>query len=702
MAFEYLKDRAFLKKLDMETKKEIFVRISILNFVTEDIIAFIEGKTTSGSCNLSGTSNMRRTASVSLIVDPRGIKRLDTNGYVLNYGNITEAENLISLNKKVKMSVGVKNSLGVLGMYPTEEVIWFPLGVYVIKTASVSKGNNGINISLTLNDKCALLNGDMGGTLPAAVNLSELVEYDEYNLTSVKKKIPLKEIIRNLLIEYAGEKGGNILISGLNDYVLKVMKWNGNSPVVLIEKTGQKRLYQDSNVTENTQGAIRKGEYAGYTVTPFVYPGTLECNAGESVAAILDKIKNTLGNFEWFYDVDGFFHFQPIQNYLNTSEIKSPSQITEADYLSISNNLGTSYTFDESNRRLLTNISNAPQYGNIKNDFIVWGSKKGVSGADLPIKYHVAFDTKPPVRNTPRQAFVSTDASGRQNITMLEVGKNYTLSFDEAKTNHKLYYIDKNTRLYKYDTTTFPAGFKSLTGELAALYSTDWRVELYYRSLEKNSTFANSPYAAELNSFMPKYWNALAENSEEISINGITVPTYTGAFVGNMADYDYWLDFIEGTTESAVPLGQFNVNKIGRRTKVVTQKDVNCLFKSEIPNYVYVNADGNVEDEREPAAQLGKEVIQVKPEIYQQLSIGVGQNSAFDTIKDLLVTHTQYANSVNLSTIPIYYLEPNTRIVIEDTDIGVSGSYLIKSISLPLAANGTSSISATRCVEKTI
>ena len=96
------------------------------------------------------------------------------------------------------------------------------------------------------------------------------------------------------------------------------------------------------------------------------------------------------------------------------------------------------------------------------------------------------------------------------------------------------------------------------------------------------------------------------------------------------------------------------------------------------------------------------EVIQVKPEIYQYLSIGGGQVSAFNTIKDLLVTHTQYANSVNLTTIPIYHLEPNTRITIEDDEIGVKGDYLIKSISLPLTVNGTSSISATKCIEKTI
>jgi hypothetical protein len=32
-------------------------------------------------------------------------------------------------------------------------------------------------------------------------------------------------------------------------------------------------------------------------------------NAGENVVTILDKIKNQLGDFEYFYDVDGKFVF---------------------------------------------------------------------------------------------------------------------------------------------------------------------------------------------------------------------------------------------------------------------------------------------------------------------------------------------------------------------------------------------------------
>ena len=71
-----------------------------------------------------------------------------------------------------------------------------------------------------------------------------------------------------------------------------------------------------------------------------------------------------------------------------------------------------------------------------------------------------------------------------------------------------------------------------------------------------------------------------------------------------------------------------------------------------------------------------------------------------DKIKELIFTHTNYNESVNISTVPIYYLEPNTRISIDDPETGVNGDYIIKSISLPLAVSGASNISATKCFEK--
>jgi hypothetical protein len=142
---EYLNDKIFLKLMDHEIHREQLVKITVLDFQTETAIASIEGKTTSGSCNLSGTSNMRRTGSCSLVVDPMGIE-VQGKGRQ-QYYNIKDVENVISMNKKIKLETGFYNTLASAGYYEDYDIIWYPLGVYVIKAASVTKNTSGLNLS---------------------------------------------------------------------------------------------------------------------------------------------------------------------------------------------------------------------------------------------------------------------------------------------------------------------------------------------------------------------------------------------------------------------------------------------------------------------------------------------------------------------------------------------------------------------------
>jgi hypothetical protein len=58
-----------------------------------------------------------------------------------------------------------------------------------------------------------------------------------------------------------------------------------------------------------TVAKIEPGDTAGYRLTPLVYPGDLISGIGESITSILDKIVQMLGNFEYFYDLDGRFIF---------------------------------------------------------------------------------------------------------------------------------------------------------------------------------------------------------------------------------------------------------------------------------------------------------------------------------------------------------------------------------------------------------
>ena len=709
----YLNDKNFLKAMDKEAHREQYIRIVVLDFKTEQALVSIEGKSVSGSCNLSGSSSMRRTASCSLVVDPEGIY-VNSYSEPQQYYNITEVKNLISMNKKVIIETGFINTLTQeYPEYSNYDIIWFPLGLYVVKTANISRNNSGINISLTLNDKTALLNGDMGGVIPAATIFSESELYNATGTSREVEKILIKDIIKYLVVEFGGEKPENVIITDIPDTITKIMKWNDKKNTLYIYKeglTGQGGVQYSINLPSLGYEKIDEcayGEDVGYTLEPFVYPGTLECNAGETVAAMLDKIKNALGNFEWFYDVYGRFHFQEIKNYLNTSITKDILDLEEGDYLSFADLSLSEYIFD--NQKIITSFSNSPQYGNIKNDYVVWGTTKSITGADKPIRYHVAFDTKPAnFSEKKRFCLVYTDYKGLQQVIVLKQGENYLDTIPTPDSNKDMYYINGST-IYHWDDTLDIPNFRQLyegEAELCYLKTNDWRTELYFEGLEaSDKTFSKNYYSAELNAEWPKIYDVKKDSppsAEDQTKDGF--PIYYGGYREDIskANYEYWLDFLEGDADHGVNISQFNVNNIGRRTKVVSEKSVNCIFPVDYTNrnYILVLADGDTKEEREKSEGLG-EIVQVSSEVWKGITLGGTKTSAFEKIKELLFTHTNYNESINLSVIPIYYLEPNTRITVVDNSIGVSGDYLIKTISLPLTPNGVSSISATKCLEKT-
>lgn len=140
------------------------------------------------------------------------------------------------------------------------------------------------------------------------------------------------------------------------------------------------------------------GQDVGFIYSDFTYPSELIANAGDSVCTILDKIKNTLGNYEYFYDLDGNFVFQEIKNYLNTTQTTVMlNELKNEDYI-LDLSRGKS-VYDFSDSKLITNFSNSPQYNRIKNDFVVWGLRKNADGITRNIRYHLAIDKKPEIGN---------------------------------------------------------------------------------------------------------------------------------------------------------------------------------------------------------------------------------------------------------------------------------------------------------------
>lgn len=96
----------------------------------------------------------------------------------------------------------------------------------------------------------------------------------------------------------------------------------------------------------------------------------------------------------------------------------------------------------------------------------------------------------------------------------------------------------------------------------------------------------------------------------------------------------------------------------------------------------------------------GQAYSRVDSNIYNSISLGTAGYSAQEVARDLLYQYTDYSSAISITSIPIYYLDANNRITVYDRASGIYGDYVVKTISVPLDAKNTMSISATKALER--
>ena len=96
----------------------------------------------------------------------------------------------------------------------------------------------------------------------------------------------------------------------------------------------------------------------------------------------------------------------------------------------------------------------------------------------------------------------------------------------------------------------------------------------------------------------------------------------------------------------------------------------------------------------------GYTFIQITPQMENYFSISSQGKSAQDELNNLLYKHVCATEAVTLTVVPIYHLQPNTRIFVNDKNTGINGEFIINKITVPLQYNGTTSITTTKAVER--
>ena len=639
--FPYLKDSVFLKKFDELKLKEQYVKLIVLTF-DEMPIQEIQGKVTGGNLTLDGSSGMRRTGNLSMVAD--------------EYENdLTDTKHLLSINKKVEVLIGFVNTTDE---YTEYNMLWFPQGTYVIISPNISHNSDGINISLTLHDKMALLNGECGGTLPASVTFNEIEDIDEDGNIQVTQPT-IYQIIQELVNHFGGEQLGKIIISDIDSKIKKVMKWTGSTPLYLYQEPAADGTIYNSFSTNYNELAARQaqghgtikefsyGQDIGYILTDFVYPGELVGNAGDTVVTILDQIKNTLGNYEYFYDIDGNFRFQEIKNYLNTSYSTFLINEINADNYLVDYTSGKSvYTFEDAN--IIQSYSNSPQYQQIKNDFLVWGKRTSIDGNDVPIRYHLAIDSKPTIGNS-YKVFFFTDPDDGTTKAKKPVEFASKSNFPDKGETGIYYYAADTGIIYKWATDK--KVYEQTQYTIETIKATDYRTELYMAGV------ASEPFGLDSNYYyteLKNEWPKLYDMRNQKFFEGV---------IDQPSDIDFFLDFIDTPTA----ISEFSVQNIGRRTTTLVDDSINCIFEPDNPDIVIIEAGSENADSIQRECEARKqEYAQVRSEIYAMLLNGGALRSAYDEIKKELYQYTNYNEQISLTTLPIYYLEPNVRITVRD------------------------------------
>ena len=679
--FNPLADKDFLAALDAHRERVTYARIIALSF-QEEPLEQIEGRVTQGSINIDGSSAVRRTCSLSLVAE-----NMEINDFYWGIKN------------KFKLEIGLRNTIKDLiydnltgqtwgEKYP-DDIIWFPQGIYAITTFNTSHNTSGYTINISGKDKMCFLNGDLGGSLTASIDFGVEEYFDaEKNITTYTH-VPIETIIREAVHTYALEPYHNIIINDLDEIAVELLEYRGDVPLYLlydveagnfsnftlngdmkcigiddnkeyqlndgniiydprIELSGdisikptKIKFDSDPNKRIYTVAKIEYGQAAGYRPTTLTYAGELISKVGESITSILDKIKKMLGEYEYFYDVYGHFIFQRKKTYVqslwnNIIKVGDEQYVENAAYSS-----AIFYTFNNNN--LITSFSNSPNLSNLRNDYSVWGERVGISGVKLPIHYRYAIDTKP-------QTYNSIVPPGSEEVSIEYNANEYDwreLIYQMAKDHHAYSQYDwYNDQLMHLNPTLCARG---VTG-----------YEQYYIDL---LGFWRQLYDGHI-------WNEQVTSAPD--------------------QLNFWFDFLDADSE----LGQFSIRAVGDRVKAVNDTAVTAIYFREVPDLIFTTYEQY--NSSDLINKDGYTPVFMNGSLESMFNISSQGKSAQDLIDELVYNHSYCIESVTIQSVPIYHLHPNTRISIDDKKSKIQGEYIVNKLTIPLAYNGTMSITATK------
>lgn len=512
---------------------------------------------------------------------------------------------------------------------------------------------------------------------------------------------------------------------------------------------------KDEDISDQKQVIkIEQYDTAGYRLTDLTYAGELVAKVGENLTTILDKIKEMFSCFEYFFDVDGRFVFQKKRTY--QADTWTPLTADGSTTYALDAAYTSSSVYQFENNRIIISCSNNPDILNLKNDYSIWGARTSVTGDSIPIHLRYAIEFKPNYYVSERREkqmddsyewkrrlFIvndyEIDTKEKEKIPNFSSLKKYIVDWREIIYQMALDYYSLNEWLE--DNTYDPSDDYIPTGDDVLSYSellilnnpstcekgktgyenfyTDqqgfWR-QLYMPALLDG--YSDLFSISEKRAAARWYWYEQRETTEPTKkdINNIIKNKkrywrkyftqdfneetgYSQKYEKEPETLNYYFDFMDAKSD----FGQYAISSIGDRVKAINDDKITSIYFKETPTVIFISRGEKSElsdGSKEYSQSQGYTLVNLTSQLENYFTISAQGKSAWDELQTQMYQYTNFAENITLTTVPIYYLEPNNRILIKNDNADINGEYIITKITIPLEYNSTTSITATKAVER--
>ena len=164
----------------------------------------------------------------------------------------------------------------------------------------------------------------------------------------------------------------------------------------------------------------------------------------------------------------------------------------------------------------------------------------------------------------------------------------------------------------------------------------------------------------------------------------------------------FWFDFFEA---EAIGLNQFSIPAIGDRPKTENNDRIRALIYKDVPDVILIEEE-DFNKYEEAGRLLGGYNYYFLDKALRtfiednKIRVSTRSVTAQESIDNLLYNYAYCNETITITSVPIYYLEPNTIISARDEARMVHGYYIINKITLPLDYKGTMQITAIKVPER--